>query len=365
MSLLRSSGMMILAVVGANLLAYGFHMVAGRFLGPSAYGQLGVLISFFSIASIPFAGLSWAFTKVLGANSEDASTHKEIRRIFTRIGLRSVLLFGGILVGVYFLTPNKLNIEQDLSWLTVWLMFIFFTPYWLVSGQLRAIREFKGLSIFQTAEALARFTCLLLFILVFKPGVPGVLLAFALGYLLPTLFFSKQTGTFFSAWRDKSPLNILRKQRNKWVYYCPVISAKNLVFLGITNISVLLVNEWLGSESTGYWNAALTIARINQFAAAAISTVLFAEAVNSRSGNTQRLFAIKSSVLFSVIALFVVTMFFIVPGFFITPLFGPSFSQAEVYLPWIGVGTAILGLAQIWADFILARLDVSSKIQND
>lgn len=365
MSLVRNSSIMIVAVVLANLLAYGFHLVAGRYLGPSGYGQLGVLISFFTLAGIPFDGLSWSMTKILGNTGDQPESHPEIIRAFVLIGFRSFLLYVLVLLLSAVFFADKLKIHESASWYVLAIMFAFFTLYWLISALLRSRRDFRKLSTAQVIESVGRFLILLVFILIFSPDPTGVLLAFAFGYLIPGLFFPKDLKALFSSLHKQITFSIPRAIRNKWVYYAGLISLKNLILVGLTNFSVLIVNQWMNNEEVGHWNAALTIARINQFVAAAISTVLFAEAVNTKSQTAQKDFAVKSTLIYGILATGIVLLFFMVPNWLILPLFGKSFEPAKLYLPWIGIGTAVLGMIQIWADYLLARVNISVKMSDD
>lgn len=363
MSLLRSSGMLIVAVMGANLLAYGFHMLAGRYLGPAGYGEFGVLISLFTLLAIPYNGLTLALTKVLGDANQNAEYNPhEIVNAFSRISVKTIILYGLSLLLTYFFWYDGLNISDPVSLIILFAMFNFASFHWLVSGQIKADREYRKLSTLQILEGVARLLVFGILILFFKPNVSGVLFAFTFGFILPSMLYPNYLIRLFRI-QGNQKINIVKSVRNRWVIYSVIISIKNLVLIGTTNFSLIFVAQWLEPEEIGFWNAALTIARVNQFAAIAISTVLFAEAVNIQSRHTHRLLAIKSSVLFGAIALSIVLLFFIVPQIFIIPLFGSNFRDAQVYLPWIGAGTALLGLVQIWADYLLARYDLATRLR--
>src|SRR4030095_5805242 len=72
MSLLKNSTIVIVGVVVSNILAYVFHFIAGRMLGPEDYGIFGALMALFLLISLPAGALTFAITKYTARfNSDD------------------------------------------------------------------------------------------------------------------------------------------------------------------------------------------------------------------------------------------------------------------------------------------------------
>src|ERR1043165_8860800 len=63
MSLLKNSTIVMTGVVISNLLAYVFHFIAGRMLGPHDYGVFGALMALFGLVVLPVTALGYAISK--------------------------------------------------------------------------------------------------------------------------------------------------------------------------------------------------------------------------------------------------------------------------------------------------------------
>src|SRR5258706_15666722 len=71
MSLLKNSTTVIAGIFVSNVLAYAFHFLAGRMLGPSDYGVFGALMALFLQAAIPATALNSGITKFTSIYQND------------------------------------------------------------------------------------------------------------------------------------------------------------------------------------------------------------------------------------------------------------------------------------------------------
>jgi len=351
--------MMIASVIGANALGYAFHLITGRLLGPADYGQFGLILSFYMLMSLPFSGFYWAVLRYTSTNKTE--TTSDIRLILlrlTRIGFILSIVFALILILGKNFWEEYVNISDPFEMLILALTFFGAIMSSLIRGRIHGRRQYKTISWLTVFEGVVRVS-MVVTILYFWENIFGAFIAFCCGYIVPALPYSKE---FFKDLREgiREERQSKEKIQFSWKYML-LISLKNTVLLGIIELSVLVANQLLEPQELGYWNAAITLGRINIFTANGIISVLFSESTNTSDKSDALVLLKKASKFYLAITLLVAALFFIVPSWFVLPLYGKSFIGATEYLPWIGLGTGFFGLIQILTGYYFSRLSISSS----
>ncbi|WP_156036347.1 lipopolysaccharide biosynthesis protein [Blastococcus sp. URHD0036] len=88
-----------LALLGVNVLAYGFTVVAARLLAPEAYGELAALFAVLFIGVVPMTGLQTAGALTLGRGADDQRLVLSRLHATALIGAASVGVLGLLAVG--------------------------------------------------------------------------------------------------------------------------------------------------------------------------------------------------------------------------------------------------------------------------
>src|SRR3989344_5994039 len=96
MSLVKNSSIVAVSVLISSVLAYIFHIVVARSLGPAEYGVFGALFSLLTILMLPSSTIAFSITKFT-ARLHGEEKRKEIgvlrHRVFKRVVLYGILMF--------------------------------------------------------------------------------------------------------------------------------------------------------------------------------------------------------------------------------------------------------------------------------
>ena len=352
MSLLKNSSIVMVGVVVSNLLAYVFHFIAGRMLGPEDYGVFGALMALFLLVALPTGALGSAITKYTSRfHSEKQLGHIAVLRkkiqsdvfVFSAVLLLLVILFSADIAGF-------LKIASRIPVIIVGFTLVFALILPVNRGILQGMKKFRILTWNNIIEAFARLA-LLLFFLYAGYGTNGAVMAYGLAYFVAFLLVFphiKETKT------NKTGLeNIDIRPIYKFIFLVFIV---NLVLQSVINLPSLFIKHYYSSVFTGYWTAALNIARISLFATRAISMVMFPEIAGEKDHSNKKKIFGKAVILVSLASSGIALLLFAIPAFLIRTLYGPAYLGAVPILEWMGVAMIFLGLLQLSASYLLARV---------
>src|SRR3989344_3191324 len=121
--LFSGSALMFIGVNLANFIAYLYHLIFGRILGPSSYGELATVISVIAIGTSAFSFLGLVTVKFTASASKD-----ELTGVFYILKKFSVWVFAGLLLFGLFAKPLSDFLRVDVL-LLVLIFPIFFFSY--------------------------------------------------------------------------------------------------------------------------------------------------------------------------------------------------------------------------------------------
>jgi len=352
MSLLKNSTIVIAGVIVSNLLAYLFHFIAGRMLGPEEYGEFGALMALYLIVALPVASLAFAiskFTAKFNAGNElgrIALLRKKMQNdvlIFSGVVLFFIILFSRIIA-------NFLNISSAISVIIVGITLVFALLLPVNNGILLGMKKFRGLSMNAIIEAFARLVLLLVF-LYLGYSVNGAVLAYGVAYLVAFLC----TFPYLKGIRvaDIPVERIEVKPIYKFIFQVLLV---NIIIQSILNVPSLFIKHLYSSEFTGYWTAALNIARISLFITGAITFVMFPEIAGEGAVQAKKKVFQKAAFLVIIASLMMAVIFFAIPQLLINILYGSQYLGAVKILEWMGIAMIFIGLLQVYANYFLAKL---------
>ncbi len=339
MSLLKNSTIVVAGVIISNILAYVFHIYVGRSLGPVDYGVFGALMALFMIIALPAGAISYAITKF--------TARFNLKKEYSKIGLLRkkstirVLIYSSIFLLIISLSSkliaNYLKINSILPIILVGVILIFAMILPVNRGILQGMKKFKIYSWNIIIESVARLGLVLLFLFL-GLKVNGAILAYGLGYFIAFLFifpFIKETKI-----EKNEFLNM--KQIYRFILLVLIV---NLILQGIINVPTIFIKHFLSSEFTGYWTAALTLARATLFVATGITIVMFPEVAEKENHKDKKIVFKKALFLTLFASIGIAILFWIIPQIFINLLYGPEFLGAIPILKWMGV--AMIGIASL------------------
>ncbi len=349
MGILKDSSIVVAGVIISNILGYIFHIYAGRVLGPVDYGVFGALMALFSLIALPAGAISSAITKFAAKfnykkeYSKIGVLRKEISR---KVWAYSILMFIIItLLSKYI--ADYLKISSSIPIIIVGFTLIFAMVLPINRGVLQGMKKFKDYSWNTILESVSR---LVLFVLLFFIGfrANSAILAYGLAYLVAFIAifpFIKETKT-------KEDTNIDMKPVYKFVLTVLFI---NILLQLIINMPTLFVKHYLSSEFTGYWTAALTIARISLFVSGGIALVMFSE-VAEKETHKDKKEVFKKAFFLTLSASSIIALIFItIPNVLITSLYGHDYNAAVKLLEVMGIAMIPLSILQLGINYWLAK----------
>ncbi|WP_207512310.1 oligosaccharide flippase family protein [Longitalea luteola] len=352
MSILKNSTLVIAGVIVSNMLAYAFHFVAGRMLGPQDYGVFGALMSLFLLVALPAGALSFAITKYTARFNYEKELgmigvlRKKIQNdilVFSGITLLFILVFAKFIA-------NFLKISSVIPVIIIGVTLAFSLLLPVNRGILQGMQKFFHYSMNTIIEAFARLV-LLVSLLFLGYGVNGAILAYGFAYLIAFLWifpYIKET---------KETIAVTKKIDIKPIYrFIFQVLTVNTILQSILNIPSLLIKHFYSSELTGNWIAALNLARLSLFLVTAISLVMFPEISKEKDVAVKKKIFYKSTILVLIVTSLMAMVFFFIPQFLIGGLYGNSFLGAASILKFMGFAMIFFGLLQLRMDYFLAGL---------
>jgi O-antigen/teichoic acid export membrane protein len=351
MSFLKNNSIVILGVVISNLLSYFFHLTAGRILGPKDYGELGALMALIFIFTIPSTAIGFGISRF----TSKFFTENAIWKIglLRRVSQKHVLVLSVTLILLTIVFEEKirvlLNIDAKYSIIIVGICIL---PALLLSvnrGILQGIYKYYFFSWNCIYEASARIL-LLGFFLYIGYGVIGAVLSYGFAYLIAYfLIFPYLKEINYDASKAEE-LNI-------WSIYKFIflVLGVNVLVESMLNVPSLFIKHYYSSEFTGYWTAALNIAKISLFLSSSISLVMVPELSGITDFKKRKSIFKKSASLVLLISIICAFLFFLIPKIFILLLYGQAFLGAVPILQWMGFAMIFIGLSQVWANYLLVN----------
>ena len=324
-------------VVGMGL-AYLFQPIATRFLSPSDYGILAVMVAIWSTLTIPLGALTSTLAREMSARESDGATvNFLLRKYVQKFGIYSSVVSVLAALAAFFFGQPLLS-----------LLFLGLPAAVLLaicSAWLQARERILELTIVQNGQNLLRVLALLLFLFL-GWGLFGATLAlpaYALAMLVLLLvWLMPQT----------------RAQKHVDIHLRYVFGM--LVLLQLAQIVLLYedlfaVQYFLGAVQTGVYNVAEITAKILFLLAGAIGLVLYPKIAKltkeALASEGLRLLLIGMSLLVPVFIGFQLVaqpfMAFFYPG----PVYAASVGPFRI----LSIAMLLAGWAQLMTFFILAR----------
>ena len=352
MSLLKNSSIVVVGVVVSNILAYVFHFIAGRMLGPEDYGVFGALMALYLMVALPAGALSFAITKYTSRfNSENELGKIALLREKMQ---KNVLIFSGVILLLIIvfskLIAGYLHITSVIPVIIVGITLVFALLLPINNGVLLGMKKFRILSWNTIIEASSRLALLVGF-LYLGYSVNGAVLAYGLAY------FASYLWVFLYIKEIRGANTAAEKIEIKPIYrFIFQVLLVNIIIQSILNIPSLFIKHFYSSEFTGYWTAALNIARISLFISAAIAQVMFPEIAGEKDHQNKKKIFGRAALLVLLASSGIALLFFIIPQTFIQILYGSAYLGAVPLLKWLGFAMIFIGFLQLWANYELARL---------
>ncbi|MCA0152060.1 oligosaccharide flippase family protein [Winogradskyella vincentii] len=335
----------VLAVNGGN---YLYNLILGRVLGPTAFADAAVLITFLLVLSfiaMTFQLVTAKFSVLFEGNV--------FTSFVTRVYKQSFVV--GVLLGLGIIAfAEQLQVLFNTSSKSMFVIFGCGVPlYFLMSvnrGTFQGKKLFKSLSITYQGEMLSRLLITLGLILVFDLKSSAVI---AIGILLSFVF-----GLFPFKSSDinlKSAVGLDKKYSKQIKRFFLLTAFYELTQIIINNSDILLVKHYFESYEAGLYASLALIGRIVYFIAWMFVMLLLPAVVQlKKEGRETATVLFKYVGYIAVISTIIVVTCLSFPELIIQILFGNEYLAMAPLLWKYAIATSMFAISNIFAYYYLS-----------
>ena len=343
------TGRMVM-IIGSNLvnfLNYLYHLIIGRMLGPSDYGELAAIISLIGLLGIIPAPLGTSIIKYISSAKNNTESANMISWLKIKYFQGSFIFFVIVLV-ISPVISSFLKIHNISYFILIAVSFLFSLQSGLNRSILQGLLRFKEMVITVLAENSTKLILSIGFVyLGFKVG--GAIFALVVAALLGW-YVTKQ---YLRYSKTRKP-NFTPDIKSMLMFTIPVF-IQNFATTSLYSSDVILVKHFFSSHDAGIYAALSTLGKIIFFAAGPIGAVMF-PLVSKRSAkgeNYKRVF--KFSFVATVfLSGAILSVYLLFPSLAIQLLYGSLFLEASSLLLWFGIFITFFTLASLIINYTLS-----------
>ncbi len=337
-----NSAIVFVGSMTSNVLSYVYHLIMGRLLGPSGYGELSSLLSLLYIFTVPLLVAQTVLVKFVsgfkahGDMGQTKTLFVKVTKLFAVsavIGLPLVIFFSPWVTSFLYLSSGNLLIM-------IYVLLVFSLLTVVPGSVLTGYQKFAWVSALGAAAILTK---LLLSIPLAPWGVPGVTLAavIASAAVYALYFFPLR----FVVQVKASPTKF--KKRDAFGFAVPTLFTQ-LGIISIFSTDIILVRHFFDAHTAGLYAALAILGKIIFYASSAVSMVLFPIAAERAAARTNTRKLIASAVgAVAAISFGLTVLYFLFPDIIVRLLFGNRFSEAGALLGQFGIFISLFSVANI------------------
>lgn len=346
-------------VVGASIAAwsigaFAYYLVAGRILGPDAYGLVAALQSVIIVVSLPVIALQWSTARTIAAAGGDdrASALATYRRALLRSTVAIVLLV--VAAAIVTVIINAAGTAVPVAPLIItYLSIAGLVPLLVACGALQGERRYSGLAWSYASSGVLRAPLLLPFLLLPFSDTDATLLAVAGATFI---------GAIWAVWLTRDDLRVTRAPApDMWRGYTRSLPAVMTGLVGIaalTNLDVVAAKLSIGGEQAGLFGAASVVAKSLLVVPQALVLVLLPRVAqrNARGHSTGSLLVVGIAAM-AVAGVAAMAIAAVAAEPIMTIAFGSQYvDAAPLLVPFFGA-TTLLGALLLLVNHHVARSD--------
>lgn len=329
-----------------NLLAYVYHFIIGRMLGPANYSELSSLLG---VLTILFTALTFLGTIVVKFVSSDNSSTSQVFRWFAK-KVNILVIFVVLVVSLSVpAISHYLKINTTSAYLLVPLagLGILGTLYKsFVQGKLK----FKEFAIAINIDLFVRLVISILAVY-FGFRVFGAFTGYVIGTLTSVIFLKIVVDKNLDKKTSEKPIVDLKKI----ILFSVPVFATSLATNSLLSTDVIMVKHYLNPLDAGIYASLSTLGRVIYYGAAPIGAVMFPIISSKYSQGKKYLrYFILSLLLTVFVCLTVVVGYLLLPRIAIGVLYGPKFIEGANYLFLFGIFNALFTLSALFISFFLS-----------
>lgn len=345
----RNSAIMFAGTMLTNVLAYLYHLVVGRILGPVGYGELAALISIFYILNAPSMVVQNILVKFF-TQLKAKNDHGQAKRLFLRIS--RLLLF--IEIGVFLLMvpllgkfASFLHIHDRLNLIWLYLMFASFIFTIVNVSALQAYQKFVAISAVNALGGIIRlgFGTIGAFfgvgLALFSNVIAGIATYLATYIPLKTLLSYKEHAITLSP-------------ANAFLYSVPTFVAVFSV-TALYSQDVILVKHFFDPQQAGLYSSLSVLGKIIYFASSSLGFVAFPMLAERKElGKPYGIIVLLSLGIVALISFGLTLFYYLFPALVVNLLFGEAFTSVSHLLGPFGLFISLYTLCNLTSTMYIA-----------
>lgn len=337
-------------IIGSNLVSflnYLYHLVMGRMLGPSGYGELAALISLIGLLGIIPGSVNLVIIKYISQAKNENEVNTLIKWLKTKV-FRTTLIFCILILVISPNISSFLNISRVFY---IWLIaasFLFSVQSMVNRAILQGLLKFKEMVLSLLTENVAKLLIGVGLIL-FGLAVDGAMIAYVSAALLGVYITN-----FYLKIKKINKKESLPNIKSMLIFTVPVL-LQTVSTTSIYSSDVILVKHFFSSHDAGIYASLSTLGKIIFFGTGPISAVMFPLVSQRRSrGEDYRKVFMYSFLMTAFFALVVLMIYLFIPQVAIRLLFGSLYLEAANLLIWFGIFMSLFTLSTLLINFSLS-----------
>jgi O-antigen/teichoic acid export membrane protein len=345
---LFSSSMVV--IVGSNIvnaLNYIYHLIIGRLLGPTTYGELASLISIIGLLGIIPGALGMTIVKFISSAKEKDEVDGLVKWL-TKLGLVIGIIEAIIIIFSSSMLKSFLKIDDISILLLVSLSIFIATPVQFYRSVLQGLLKFNQMVLSVLADSgLKLLGTVLLVYLGF--GLLGTIVGMIIGI---------SVGLIIAIYSLREYLNF---KYEKALNLKPILSYSIPIIIqtgaqtSLYSADLILVKHFFNPHDAGLYASLSVLGRIIFFGAGPVASVMFPMISKKKAAGESynRVFS-YSLLLTSAISLFVLLIYLFFPELAIQILYGKLYLDAASYLVWFGLFMCMFTIATLLVNYNFA-----------
>jgi O-antigen/teichoic acid export membrane protein len=347
------AGILVFAGIAlGNATTTVFHLVSARWLGPTGYADLVVLLVILGLVSFPLAGVQYSLARsvarahALGRGGDVRATYRRYLAVTGLVGIGLTLVCAALAVPI----GTALDVENTTAILLAAAAIVPALVGPVTAGLAQGLERFKLYAAGQVLVPVLRLTMLLLAVAL-GLGIAGAMAANAAALALGVGLFIWLLRTWAHR-PDKSQTEFPRDR----MLLASVIGI--LALTSLTTIDVLVAKSSLAEEDAGLYAAASLVGRVLLFLPAAVVTVLLPRVASRVArGQETRTVLVASAATTAGICLAATVVLAVVPTIVLRLGFGAEYVDAAPLLWRFGIAMTLFAVLNIAFVYDIARGD--------
>lgn len=345
--LFSGSAVMIIGSNSVNVLNYFYHLIMGRLLGPSGYGELVSLVSVIGLLGVIPGSINLAITKYVSSAKNKNEVDNLVSWLRIKIFQTSVVAFVIIMLLIPIIS-SFLHINNISYLILISIAYLFVLPSGLNRSILQGLLKFKE----TVSSVLVENTIKLLF------SISLIYLGFYLFGAMVALVISAVIGWYLTHYYLRVHIihNPQRPSKIKeMILFILPVMIQSVSTTSLYTSDFILVKHFFTSSDSGIYASLSTLGKIIFFASGPIGTVMFPLIVQrSVKGQDYKKIFKYSFTITTVMSLGVLLIYWLFPDAAIKLLYGSAYLGASKLLVLFGVFITLFTLSSLLINFNLS-----------